>query len=94
MSREKELEIIKQIDEKKLQITNIEDEISVLEKALLEEKSGFKEGELVINNKGEKGILTFNKTFTTFWHWRKLKKDGTPSAAVTSLWGEFERIEK
>lgn len=76
---------------KELRIQEIRKEVKTLERQLLEEKTGLKWGDLVQNQKGEKGILEYGDYF---WNWRKLKKDGTPSLQVTCCYNDVVKIEE
>lgn len=39
-------------------------------------RTGCKEGDLVSDERGQKGILVFDDNWLTHWSWRKLKKNG------------------
>jgi hypothetical protein len=80
------------IEETKKQILDAQAKLRSLELQLLEEKTGFKRGELVMNREGKTGILEYGK-YTSFWYWRKIKKDGTASSQATYLGTYPVRIE-
>lgn len=58
-------------------------EIRVLNNRILEEKTGFKEGDIFKNEKGEAGVLVHSDNYSHSWSWYKLKKDGTPSKVMS-----------
>lgn len=57
-------------------------EIHVLNNKILEEQTGFKEGDVFENEKGEAGVLVHSDNYSSSWSWYKFKKDGTPSKVM------------
>jgi hypothetical protein len=84
------IEVKQLIKEKNSQIQDLSMEIYSLEKERLELETGFKEGDLVENRKGERGILV--KGGYCGWSWRKLKKNNIPSDRATYL--GYDNIKK
>lgn len=70
-------------------------EISFLYYNLLSVKTGLSSGDLVENSEGQRGFLEYPDSHSGFtgWSWRKQKNDGTPSKAVTYLYGS-DKIKK
>lgn len=87
-------EIIKKLDKKRALLVSLKGDIKQLERLYLEAITGFKEGDLVVNEKGEKGVLVHGDSYNVWWSMRKFKKDGTPSNIIVNTYNNIERVEQ
>ena len=89
MEKDKIKELLKL---KHSELNTLRNQINELNLQLLECETGLKNGDLVIDRNGIKGVLCggFNGYF---WTWRKIKKDGTQSKKVTTLYGAPKKVE-
>jgi hypothetical protein len=69
-------------------------EIRVLRNRILEEQTGFKEGDIFKNEKGEAGVLVHSNSYGDNWSWYKLKKDGTPSKVMSYCYNNVPVINR
>jgi len=83
--------IKKAILEKENLISQLEREVIELRQLLLSIKTGLNEGDIVINHKGEKGVICYNGNETCWWGVRKLKKDGTPSSVIQNAYSDWKK---
>jgi len=74
-----------EIESKQKIIYQLKNEIKLLKLKQAIEKTGFNIGDLIVDKKGVRGVIS---SFDGYWfYWKKLKKDGTPSKASTYVYG-------
>ena len=81
-----------EIEEKQNQLQTLKLALKELRVRKLEIKTGFKRGDLVIDDKGQQGILEHGDTYG--WTWRKLKKNGTPYQTVSNCPNNVKKVKK
>jgi hypothetical protein len=87
-------EIEKSIKEKETSIWELKQEVINLKKLLLPITTGLNEGDVVVNRKGERGIICYNGNETYWWGVRKIKKDGTPSDTIQNAYNDWAKESK
>ncbi len=88
-----EQELKKLIAEKENQIGSIRREILKLKQQLLPLQTSLNEGDVVVNEKGQKGVICYNGNETFWWGVRKYKKDGELSAVIQHAYNDWRKVE-